>query len=68
MKKLAKTVVFMSAIILLQQGILFLGRTTYKYEKQVIEQNNMEPSVFFYTESEHALEAEKTVRESVNEN
>lgn len=67
MKRLLKTILFFVAILILQQGIHHSSQFFFEEERNVIDTNNMEPSLFFYTDSEHALNAEKKVRNQINE-
>ena len=67
MKRLLKVVLFVIIILVLQQGIHYTSLHFFQEEREVIDTNNMDPALFFYTDSEHAMTAEKEVRELINE-
>ncbi|MBR08334.1 MAG: hypothetical protein CMP48_11750 [Rickettsiales bacterium] len=67
MKKLLKISVFITGVVLLQQSLEHLGNRAFRIQKELIDQQNLEPAVFFYTDSEQALEAEKLVRNQIKE-
>ena len=63
-QKMRSLVIFFAVLILLQQGIAYSNSNISLLKKHVsiIEMNNIDPSVMFYTESEVLLSAEKKVR------
>lgn len=63
----AKTIGFILGMVLIQQGVSWLGGhfSPYREQQEIILRHGMDPSVFFYTESEQALKAEKQVRKKV---
>ncbi len=67
MKKLIKLLGFCVALMILQQAIELLSNAAFLEERQLIEDQNMEPSAIFYTESVHALEAEKQIRQRLTQ-
>lgn len=52
-------------VVLLQVVINQLNKSAFKSQKQIIESKDIDPSVFFYTESEQALKAEKVIRNRI---
>ena len=64
-RKIRNSIFFITAVIGLQQVTHLLGEK-FKDEQQIILSRDMDPSVFFYTESDEALRAEKKVRKLVD--
>ena len=64
-RKIRNSLFFFIAVIGLQQGTHLLGEK-FSNEREIIQSQNLDPSVFFYTESKEALKAEKVVREKVS--
>gem|GEM_PF-2730477 len=60
------TLMFVLSVFGLQQLAAHLGNAFHS-EKEIIQQLNIDPAVFFYTESDLALEAEKNIRNKINE-
>ena len=65
MKKLFKVIGFVGMVVLLQVVINQLNKSAFKSQKQIIESKDIDPAVFFYTESEQALKAEKVIRKRI---
>ncbi|MFY0601116.1 MAG: hypothetical protein JXR03_15675 [Cyclobacteriaceae bacterium] len=66
--RIRRTLLFVAAIVAVQQLSYWLGnlQPSFKSQKEMILARDMEPALLFYTESEHALEAEKEVRNSLD--
>lgn len=60
-RKIRNSFFFIISVIGLQQITHLLGEI-FRNEQEIILGRDMDPSVFFYTESGEALRAEKTVR------
>lgn len=67
MRKTFKVLGFMVLLMLLQQALECLGNGALQAQKHLIEEKDLEPAVFFYTESEQALSSEKVMRKKVSE-
>lgn len=67
MRRFAKILLFLLALIALQQLISTISHILLKEQRQIIETRDLDPAVFFYTESDEALRAEKQVRQSISE-
>lgn len=67
--KFGKSVLFILALLMLQQGIAFSGNYFDQWQKQsdVIQIYDIDPSALFYMESKLALNAEKQMRKKVSE-
>lgn len=68
-RKVIKVLVFSGLILLLQQVSVWTAELipAFGEQKRIIEQKDLDPAVFFYTESEAALQAEKTIRQRINQ-
>lgn len=66
--KILKSLFFITLMVGLQQLSFWLGekQPTFKLQKAMIIREEMDPSLIFYTESEHALIAEKKMRKAIN--
>lgn len=65
--RLYKCVLFLAALVVLQQGIA-LGSSRFAQldaQTRLIEENNIDPAAIFYTDSPKALQAEKRVRQQL---
>ncbi|VXD18142.1 hypothetical protein [Marinoscillum sp. 108] len=68
MKRVIRNIVLLVLILVgLEQGIVFLSQysETFKAQQHIISEEHMDPAAFFYTESEHALRAEKKLRQTL---
>lgn len=67
-RKLRNTVIFILCLVGLQQGLSWLSayHIAFGAQKAMILERDMDPAVFFYTESEQALEAEKVLRKRLD--
>ena len=63
-RKLRNGLFFAMAVIGLQQVSHLLGEK-FGDEREIIQSREIDPSAFFYTESEEALRAEKAVRDKL---
>lgn len=68
-KRLVGILIFVGGMVLLQQMAVLLGeyQPTFRAQKELIINRDMDPSIFFYTESEEALKAEKQVRSKMEQ-
>lgn len=68
-RKLIYTMLFVSGIWLLKSGMNFLlkNQESTAHFGQVVQQHELEPAVFFYTDSPQALRSEKIVRKNVSQ-
>lgn len=68
-RKLSATLLLIVGLVCLQQLLVIINQSTPSVSTQIqqIKDQDMEPSSMFYTESEHALSAEKTIRKAVNQ-
>lgn len=66
-RKLRNSVVFFLCLVGLQQGLFWAGQqqSAFRIQKELILEKDIDPAVFFYTESEQALKAEKKLRSSL---
>lgn len=68
-KRLVGILIFVGGMVLLQQMAVLLGehQPTFRAQKELIINRDMDPAIFFYTESEEALKAEKQVRSKMEQ-
>lgn len=66
-RQLRNCIVLLVLIVGLQQIGYWLGtyQSTFKAQKEIMVREDIDPSVFFYTESKQALQAEKKIRKDL---
>lgn len=62
-KQLRNTALFLLGLAVAQQGVSRISAALFYRQQEIVIQKEIDPSVFFYTESKHALKAEKKLRE-----
>ncbi|WP_421893792.1 hypothetical protein [Marinoscillum sp.] len=70
MRRRIRNIVFFVLILMgLERSIVFFGESseTFKLQQSIILKEQMDPAAFFYTESDHALRAEKQMRNALAE-
>jgi hypothetical protein len=67
LRKTGCLLLFLAALLGLRTGIQYLDAnlTLRGQQAQLILQQDIDPAALFYTQSRHALRAEKTVREQI---
>ena len=68
MKRIIRNIILLALILVaLEQTIVLLGKSsdTFRTQQTIIEEEQMDPAAFFYTESVHALRSEKKMRQAL---